>query len=126
MKSREQESVFVNLLQIAAAAVVSFIMFFFILPNHPGTGGAVSVCVIGEIMAAKACWDRRHQPWFWPTLAVDGLCSRRVDYPCTLAPNEVSRDRARCRSGLQIMPLVYGVIRFGESFESRKAESSPK
>ncbi len=125
MKSREQESVFVNLLQIAAAAVVSFIMFFFILPNHPGTGGAVSVCVIGEIMAAKACWDRRHHPWFWMTLAVmtfvQGALIILVPWPQTRFPGIVLLP-----IGLADYAAVYGVIRFVESFESRKAESSPK
>ena len=54
MKNREQESVLLNLLQIAAAAAIYFIVFFFVFPGHPGTGGAVSVGVIGEIMAARA------------------------------------------------------------------------
>src|ERR1700742_5136225 len=89
----EQESTWSSFLQIAAVAGASFIVFFFILPNHPGTGGAVSVCVIGEISAARACWDRRHHLWFWLTLAattfVQGAVIMLVPWPETRFPGIV-------------------------------------
>lgn len=125
MKGREQESGLLNLLQIAAAAIASFIVFFFILPDHPGTGGAVSVCVVGEITAVSACWDRRHHLWFWLTLAVtafvQGAIIMLVPWPETRFPGIVLLP-----IGLADYAVVYGVIRFVESFRSRKAEACPK
>jgi hypothetical protein len=120
MKGREQENGLRSLLQIAAAAVVSFIVFFFILPNHPGTGGAVSVCVIGEITAARACWDRRHHPWFWLTLAViafvQGAIIILVPWPETRFPGIVLLP-----IGLADYAVVYGIIRFVERLSIQKS-----
>ena len=118
MKSRGQETALVGLLQIAAVAVVSFILFFFILPNHPGTGGALSVCLVGEIMAAAACWNRRHHAWFWITLAamtfVQGALIIFVPWPQTRFPGIVLLP-----IGLADYAAVYGAIRFVESFEQK-------
>ena len=113
MKGVERESAGSNLLQIATAAVASFIVFFFILPNHPGTGGAVSVCVIGEVTAARACWDRRHHLWFWLTLAATALIQSAViilvPWPVTRFPGIVLLP-----IGLADCAVVYAVIRFVE------------
>ena len=70
MKDERPESVFRNLLQIAAVAVVSFIFFFFIVPNQPGKGGAIAVFAIGGGLAIRACWNLSRHAWFWFTLAV--------------------------------------------------------
>jgi hypothetical protein len=100
-------------------------MFFFILPNHPWTGGAVSVCVIGEIMAARTCWDSRHHPRFWLTLAaitfVQGAIILLVPWPETRFPGVVLLP-----IGLADYSVVYGIIKFVESFEFRQAEPRPK
>jgi len=113
MKSAEQESVLRSLLQIAAGTVVFFIVFFFVFPGHPGLGGAAIVCATGEIMAARACWDRRHHSRFWLTLAaitlVQGAIIISAPWPETRFP------------GVVLVPIwladyaaVYGIIKFVE------------
>jgi ABC-type branched-subunit amino acid transport system permease subunit len=125
MKGREQESGLLSLLQITATAIASFIVFFFVLPHHPWTGGAVSVCVIGDITAARACWDSRHHLWFWLTLAVTAFVQSAiiilVPWPETRFPGIVLLP-----IGLVDYAVVYGVMRFVESFRSGKAEACPK
>lgn len=115
MKSREQGSRLLNLLQNGAVVVVSFIMFAFVFPNHPWTGGAVSVCAIGEIVAARACWDRRRHPRFWLTLAaitfVQGAIIILAPWPETRIPGVVLLP-----IGLADYAVVYGIMKFVEKF----------
>jgi ABC-type branched-subunit amino acid transport system permease subunit len=88
---------------IAPAAILSCV----------GTGGAVSVCVIGEVTAARACWDRRHHLWFWLTLAATALIQSAViilvPWPVTRFPGIVLLP-----IGLADCAVVYAVIRFVE------------
>ncbi len=70
MSDGKPESVLRNLLQIAAVAAISFIFFFFIVPNQPGKGGAIAVCAIGGGFAMRACWGLNHYSWFWLTFVV--------------------------------------------------------
>ena len=69
MSGKKPESVLRNLLQIAAVAAVSFIFFFFIVPNEPGRGGAIAVCAVGGVIAMRACWSLSRYAWFWITFA---------------------------------------------------------
>ncbi|RZU35702.1 hypothetical protein [Edaphobacter modestus] len=69
MNDETSNSVFINLLQIGAAAAGSFIFFFFVVPNQPGRGGAAVVFALGGIMAMRACWNLSHHASFWLTLA---------------------------------------------------------
>jgi hypothetical protein len=116
----EQESTWSSLLQIAAVAGASFIVYFFILPNHPGTGGALSVCAIGEITAARACWDRRRHPWFWLTLVATIVVQAAIviltPWPKTRFPGIVLLPL-----GLADYALVCGVMRFVESLSIQKS-----
>lgn len=124
MQSREHENVLLNLLQIAAAAILSFIVFFFVVPNHSWAGGAAIVCGLGEIMAAKAFWDRRHRPWFWLTLAAVSIVQGGM---IVLIPWSKGRF-----PGMILLPIgladyaaVYAVLKLVKSLESRSAESIP-
>ena len=116
MREKEQES---GWWQFVALAVASFIVFAFILPNHPGIGGAICVCVIGEFFAAKACWDRRPHPWFWITLAamafVQGAIIILVPWPQTRFPGMVLLP-----IGLVDFAVVHAVIRFVERLSIQK------
>jgi hypothetical protein len=121
MSGREQESVLFNLLQIAAGAVGSFIFFFFIFPNQPGKGGAVSVFVIGGITATRACWDRRHYAWFWLTLAAVFVVQGGM---IIFLPWSKARF-----PGIMLLPigladyaLVYGLIKLVEKFQIRASQ----
>jgi len=115
MKSREQGSILLDLLQIGAVAVASFILFYFVFPGHPGLGGVVSVCAIGEIMAARACWDSRHHPRFWLTLAaitfVQGAIIILAPWPEARFPGIVL-----VPIGLADCAVVYGIIKVVEKF----------
>lgn len=120
MKGKKQESLLLNLLQIGGTAVVYFIVLFFFFPDHPVTAGAISVCAIGEVMGARACWDLRHHPRFWLTLAaitvVQSAIIILVPWPQTRFPGVVL-----VPIGLADYAVVYGIIKFVERFLIRKS-----
>ena len=86
MSDEKPESVLRNLLQIAAVAAVSFIFFFFIVPNQPGKGGAIAVCAVGEVMPMRACWSLSRYAWFWITFgAISAVQGCLIFVPIGLA-----------------------------------------
>ena len=110
MSDEKPESVLRNLLQIAAIAAVSFIFFFFIVPNQPGKGGAIAVFAVGGGMAMRACWNLRHYAWFWITLTaifgVQGWLIFVVPWSAERFPGIIL-----VPIGLVDFAFVYGVVK---------------
>jgi hypothetical protein len=117
MSDEKPESVFRNLLQIAAAAAVSFIFFFFVVPHQPGRGGAIAVCAVGGVMAMRACWSLSRYAWFWITFAaifiVQGCLVFIVPLPTERFPGIVLLP-----IGLADFAVVYGIVKLVHKLSS--------
>ncbi len=102
-------SVVRNLLQIAGIAAVSFVYFFFIVPNQPARGAAFAVFAVGGGTAMRACWPHRHHAWFWFTLAcvfvVQGTMLFFIPWSTERFPGA-----ALVPLGLADFAFVYGIL----------------
>jgi hypothetical protein len=106
-----------NLLQIAAVAAISFIFFFFIVPN-PGKGGGIAVCVVGGIIAMRACWGLSHYSWFWLTFAfifvIQGCLIFLLPWPTERFPGIIL-----VPIGLVDFAVVYGIVKLVQTVTER-------
>jgi hypothetical protein len=111
MKNEILSSMVRNLLQIAIVAAVSFVFFFFIVPNQPGRGGGFAVYAVSGGMAMRACWNQRHYAWFWFALAcvfvVQGAVIFFIPWSTERFPGIIL-----VPVGLADFAFVYGILTF--------------
>jgi hypothetical protein len=120
MSDGKPESVLRNLLQIAAVAAISFIFFFFIVPNQPGKGSAIAVCAIGGIFAMRACWGLSHYSWFWLTFAavfaIQGFLIVLLPWSTERFPGIIL-----VPIGLVDFAFVYGIVKLVQRLHGQRA-----
>ena len=120
MSGKKPESVLRNLLQIAAVAAVSFIFFFFIVPNEPGRGGAIAVCAVGGVIAMRAYWSLSRYAWFWITFAIifviQGCLIFVIPWPPERFPGIIL-----VPIGFADFAFVYGVVKLVQRLRGRGA-----
>jgi predicted MFS family arabinose efflux permease len=120
MKFERPNKVFVNLLQMAAIAAVSFVFFFFIVPHQPGRGAALVVFGVGGGMAIRACWNLSHHAWFRITLSaifvVQGCLIFLLPWSTERFPGIVL-----VPFGLVDFAVVYGIVKLVQKLHRQEA-----